>query len=427
MQTTFPVDVSIARLVEFHGLADALCRAELGRLPTHTDGDPVGEIIELLAMQGQTGEQIQAWLHATDEAVAFRGAGTPPETPISRSALPPVPSREDVCAAKCTLQGLDYNTVEFGAIPAWGLGVLSEASRRRAYQAHRTVGDTMVHIELTGSYREPNTLWPDLILNGKDWSDDLVGFKDRLREIIVAGFFPDVPLGGDGQSINDHPQRGDYNDPVGDTYGFQWLMQNFERVARAMRGDAGSACPDGEDLTRYILFRNGWDAVFYGWSRDQVIEFGKLFRSILPEGYLAIEHDMGHIPVGGGADDYRVGGAMQDYDVILGEYPNRLERTADTNPDTNPGAKIWMILGRMCRPWVRPPDMPPAGVTFVNGRDVWDPSPPYYLEQEGPRGRFIYKKYEYAEYDYSHGRCSKADVESDRAYLERMNPGGLVG
>src|SRR4029077_9866581 len=70
--TTFPIDVSVDRLVEFHGLADALCQAELGRLPTHTPGDPVAEIIEMMALQGKTGEQIQAWLHDQPEAVAWR-------------------------------------------------------------------------------------------------------------------------------------------------------------------------------------------------------------------------------------------------------------------------------------------------------------------------------------------------------------------
>jgi hypothetical protein len=70
--TEFPIHVTVDRLVEFHGLADALCRAELGRLPSHTTGDPVAEIILLQALQGETGAQIQAWLHDEPEAVAHR-------------------------------------------------------------------------------------------------------------------------------------------------------------------------------------------------------------------------------------------------------------------------------------------------------------------------------------------------------------------
>src|SRR5882724_9523898 len=53
MSTTFPITVTVDRLVEFHGLADALCLAELGRLPTHNAGDPVAEIIKLKALQGE--------------------------------------------------------------------------------------------------------------------------------------------------------------------------------------------------------------------------------------------------------------------------------------------------------------------------------------------------------------------------------------
>jgi len=73
MSTTFPITVTVDRLVEFHDLADALCLAELGRLPTHNAGDPVAEIIKLKALQGETGQQIQAWLHDQPEAVAHRG------------------------------------------------------------------------------------------------------------------------------------------------------------------------------------------------------------------------------------------------------------------------------------------------------------------------------------------------------------------
>jgi hypothetical protein len=85
--TTFPVDVTVDRLVEFHGLADALCQEELGRLPSHTAGDPVAEIIELMALQGRTGEQIQAWLHEQPEAVAHRSK----PQPQPRAPLPPFP------------------------------------------------------------------------------------------------------------------------------------------------------------------------------------------------------------------------------------------------------------------------------------------------------------------------------------------------
>jgi hypothetical protein len=94
MSTTFPVNVTVDRLIEFYGLANALCLAELGRLPTHKAGDPVAEVIELKAMQGETGQQIQAWLHDQPEAVAHRARPPVPPVPatVQRAALPPFPS-----------------------------------------------------------------------------------------------------------------------------------------------------------------------------------------------------------------------------------------------------------------------------------------------------------------------------------------------
>lgn len=73
--THFPVDVTVERLVEFRGTINAICIEEIGRLPTWgAPADPVGEIMELMAFQGQTGEQLRAWLRESAEARAYRGA-----------------------------------------------------------------------------------------------------------------------------------------------------------------------------------------------------------------------------------------------------------------------------------------------------------------------------------------------------------------
>jgi hypothetical protein len=76
--THFPIEVTVARLVEFHRLADALCLQELGRLPGHTLDDPVAEIITLKALQGQTGPEIHWWLSAQPEAVGYRNRAKQP-------------------------------------------------------------------------------------------------------------------------------------------------------------------------------------------------------------------------------------------------------------------------------------------------------------------------------------------------------------
>jgi hypothetical protein len=72
--TTFPVEITVARLVEFRGTIEAICLAEVGRLPSWgKEDDPMAEIMELMAFHGSTGEQLQAWLHASEEAKHFRG------------------------------------------------------------------------------------------------------------------------------------------------------------------------------------------------------------------------------------------------------------------------------------------------------------------------------------------------------------------
>jgi hypothetical protein len=88
MSTTFPIDVTVDRLVEFAGTIDAICLQEIGRRPTHTPGDPVGEILQLMALHGRTGEELVAWLHEQPEAVAFR---TKPRRPaaVRHAPLPP--------------------------------------------------------------------------------------------------------------------------------------------------------------------------------------------------------------------------------------------------------------------------------------------------------------------------------------------------
>lgn len=80
MSTTFPTDITVERLLEFWGTINAICLQEIGRVGSHTGGDPVFEIMELMAFEGQTGEQLTAWLHDQPEAVAYREK--PPIPPI---------------------------------------------------------------------------------------------------------------------------------------------------------------------------------------------------------------------------------------------------------------------------------------------------------------------------------------------------------
>lgn len=175
MSTTFPIDVTVTRLVEFHGLADALCLAELGRLPTHTLDDPVAELILLQALQGQTGEQIQAWLHDQTEAIAHRTKPVPPPfQPAPRfwrgnlcgvrvEGLPPVPGG----AADPTLV-LSWFYDRYDLL---GRTAIASAWHAKHY----------THVLLS---------WPDSRAVGQSPQQ----FLATCQELIAAGFYPAVML-----------------------------------------------------------------------------------------------------------------------------------------------------------------------------------------------------------------------------------------
>jgi hypothetical protein len=352
--------------------------------------------------------------------------GRPPESvrPPNTGELPPVPTRAEVCALQTSLAGLTYPTLQYGAIPAWFYGALGTADRQLAREAHRDAGDTHIPMPITEAYREGGTLWPAGLANGYDYTDTegLETFRALAHEAIADGFFLDVALGGDG--LGEGPG---YNDPVGRTYGCQWLMNgNLERIIRALQGDGSK---DRPDLTPYIIFRPGWDAVFYSWAgsaqrahvplrwwrqrvpqpvqlstkelddqQTRVKQFGELFRQILPAGYLSIEHTPGTIPCGEGGGDYAPGGLMTTYDTILSEF-NTVHEDA-----------YWQIVGRMLEHYVRPPDQPAGD----------DPHPPWYLRTPSPRGPYFYVAFEPTQagvYEWCRGRCTIEQIKQQDAYM----------
>lgn len=329
------------------------------------------------------------------------------------TVLPAIPTRAQVCGYVGHFQGINYDTQELGTFPGFMVEVLNDGDMQVAFAKHKSLGDTHVTMSLVGSYFEPSAIYPDKIKEGHDHTHDLSGIKTIVRKALCAGLFVDFSLGGDGRS---KPKNSDgsypYNDPVGHTYGYEWLMDNLARILKAFRGDSDSECPDGEDLTKYVLFRPGYDGVFYGWGNlpdepqnpdlqpKRVFDLGKLFRSILPNGYLAIEHDTGHIPCGEGGSDYS--GGMQTFDVIMSEFNNW--------PTT--GDPAWQIAGRLLGPaYRRPSDQPSSD----------DPNPPFYLGAGTPRGPYFAVGFEYAKYSESHGGgMSIGDVAQARAYYANL-------
>jgi hypothetical protein len=343
----------------------------------------------------------------------------------SSELLPPIPSRAEVCGLQTSLAGLTYHTTQFGSIPAWFYGALNEDDRAIARAAHLEAGDTHIPIPITAAYREEGTLWPAELREGYDYTQDLDTFRALLTEMICGGLFPDVALGGDGLGMGPG-----YNDEVGKTYGYGWMMSNMARIFSALQGDGTPAQPD---LTPYIIFRPGWDACFYGWDgvetagmtyttplrwryrgfqphvsptaldaqQTRVKQFGEHFRALLPNGYLSIEHTPGTIPCGEGGGDYAPGGLMRTFDTILSEF-------ATVHEDS-----CWQVVGRMVSPYHRPPDQPAGD----------DPRPPFYLAPGTERGPYYYVGFEPTDggaYEWCRGRCSVEEVNTVRAYLRDL-------
>lgn len=299
--------------------------------------------------------------------------------------LPPVPSRDTVCAVDLYFQGRTVDTEQFGALPWFEAALTSLNDSDRAYVLRQKKdGDKHCIVALTWNYDEPGQPYGNMNqVPGRDMSGDLAAYAAIVREVIVAGFTPIMMLGGDGQGAGPG-----YNNAVGWTYGYDWLYARLPSIVAAL----------GE-LAQYCLFCPGWDGVFYGWSVDQLASFGRLFRSLLPVGHLAIEHDTGHIPCGGAGADYAPGGAMSAYDVILSEYDANIHQDS-----------CWQVNARLEKPYVRPADQPKGD----------DPTPPFYLAAGTARGPYYHCAFEWCEYDWVRGRISAADVEAGRQYMLAM-------
>lgn len=371
--------------------AEAMYREEMFR-----EVDPSGLANWLdRASQGQNAEEIRNWMRTTPEWIEKHS--TPPVPP-----LPPIPNRDQVCALSVSLQGLTYPTQQYGPIPAWWYAMLNTEDRAAARAAHRAAGDTHITIPISEAYKEPGTLWPEALKAGYDYTQNLDALRSVLTEVIHDGFYIDLPLAGDG--IGDGPG---WNDPVGNTYGYGWLLSNLQRIITALQGDGTTQRPD---LTPYILFRPGWDGVFYGWGipgevpdqqPERVRRFGQLFRQLLPQGYLAIEHTPGNIPCGEGGQDYAPGGLMRAYDTILSEFNTVHEDSC------------WQVVARMVPNYHRPADQPAAD----------DPHPPFYLAPGTERGPYFYVAFEPTVggvYQWCRGHCTLDDVTAVRTYLRNL-------
>ena len=239
---------------------------------------------------------LRASVMQTDVFLALSTGGSKP--------FPPIPTRQQVCGVQLTFQGLTVTTKQYGEQPWFELAYQccsDPADRASVRQQKRVAGDTHLILEYFTNagefiYNEPGQwLEPLQTLVGENTPD---AFRSMIEEVIADGLIPIVVFDGDNA---DNPVDG-YPNALRQLPALVALLQQ------------------GKDLTPYVLFGRLWDGVFYGSSPDNIRKFGAYFRSSLPNGYLAIEHNPGHIPAGGGPADWLPGGTMDGYDVVMSEY-----------------------------------------------------------------------------------------------------------
>lgn len=293
---------------------------------------------------------------------------------------PKVPTRQQICSIGCTFQGLTISTKQFGTQPWFELAYqcLSSAADRASVRAQKkAAGDTHLILEFythqQSIYDEPGQPWQHAISpSGEANPQWFLGLVAELRQ---DGLIPIVVFDGDN---GDNP------------------MDGWPNAARQLPllVDLLGAWND------QMLYARFWDGVFYGSTPGHIADFGQQFRDVLPNGYLAIEHQPGRIPVGNGPADYAPGGLMVDYDVICSEF--------DWLPHND---ATWQVAARLLGPaYVRPPDQPAHD----------DPSPPWYLRTGSSRGPYFTWAMEYAEYQWVRSQVTAAEIQTQRQYFRNM-------
>lgn len=313
-------------------------------------------------------------------------------------ALPPRPTRDQMCGVRNQLQGLlvgDHHLFdpEIGWAKTLDGFAVSPGFRVEAYAAHRAVGDTHVclSLDMTGLECLPH-------------------IKSVIREAITEGGMIGVMLEcmGDGN---------DPGEPDHDTgaLGFSWLMANFNAIVDFMEA--------GEDLTPWINFGPGFDGVVPAWQPfTRVNRFLQMARVRLNrlswgQGYLNIELASGYATWSGEQNDWATRDG-QMVDTILQEFPiewgppsappanlltpdGRNWAASATNEQRNPWTQIWLVQ-RMLGPLYKRPAMQPAD---------YDPHPPYHLGGGTPRGRFFYICWERTTYLWTRKTCDISIVK----------------
>jgi hypothetical protein len=265
----------------------------------------------------------------------------------SAKPFPPVPPREKVLGINTTFMGgLIVDSPIYGKMPWWdpALSWCDPATRQLAYAAKRANNETHCILEVPSGavlYNEWNQFYDPAKFGPLDWTNRLTSldkqFDALVVEIIENGFSVHIAM--------------DEN--------FHVSIQVIQLVAQRLKE---------LNLSKYCVAMPGYDGVFYGWPPEWITEWFNTARAINPDLYLIMEFDPGHIPVGGGPDDYAPNGAMENCDGIIAEM------------NWPPDDTIWQVFARCLSDYVRPPDQPAND----------DPPPvPFYLMDSSRGSRFF--------------------------------------
>lgn len=328
-----------------------------------------------------------------------------------------IPTRDQILRSQLTFQGLTARTAQYGTFP-WFAPILgwldSKQDRVDCIKMHRDAGDGLVNLALSSQYKK--AAYENM--TGKDFSNNLPLLYDRIQEALDGGMTGvALMLAGDGHGDGVH-----YNDPVGWTYGFEWLMANFRRVHDALG-----------KLDKWIIYFPGYDGVVPGWATsgtyrypdevDRWLLFAR--KEVGDSGYLGLELAGGYAHWGGEGGNYSSEAGLC-LDVVAQEFPIAIGPPDSppkpwsqmTDEERNPWSQVWSMMAHLQRPYNYPQDQINAG---------FDLNAPYYLSQVTSRGPRVYWNFEYDTYLWAQGLPVET-VHKHRAALRALAGNtGVVG
>lgn len=304
---------------------------------------------------------------------------------------PPIkePTREEIFTAQITFQGIEVNLPRFGGIIPWFepfFASLNPEERQEIYKVKRNIKDKVINLAVSYEYTKHHG-YTYFVQPGRDFYRDGLDLLNKLiTEIKNEGFYIWLMMAGDGQGNGP-----EYNDPVGHTYGHNFLMNNLQRVLSATY-----------ENRKFIVYIPGYDGVFGPekrlWAPEQVISYCRYIRSLIgDEGYAGFEFAAPYIHLGEGQSDYQ-NSRLDNMDLILLEHPYPFNQNG-----------VWQPAARMLgRDYIRPKEQ------------VGDNSPPFYLINGTPRGPFIVNSFEGRLYNFVRRQADVLDMNNDRLYRKSL-------